>query len=311
MSSRSPLTYYDREKGVLLEEEIYAGAFLDWSYNSRPGRFLTDVLFRRRWVSRAYGWLQNTRWSRRRIRPFVERMNVDVEEITRPLSEFRSFSDFFEREIDLSHRNIVREPGVCISPADGRALAYPRVESDRTFRIKRASFNLRQLLCDDTLARRYDGGSVFITRLYLSDYHHFHFPDRGRPGPATGIDGGYSAVSPYARRTLVPFYTENYRMVSQFDSDNFGRIAFVEIGAFTVGSIKQCYMAGQPVDRAARKGIFQLCGSTVVMLFEPGRIDFDDDLVANTDNETETYVKLGDSIGRQTGIARKIVPRTE
>jgi phosphatidylserine decarboxylase len=304
MSDRSPLTYYDREKGALLDEEIYAGGFLDWSYNSRIGRLLTDRLFQKRWVSRAYGWVQSTRWSRRRIRPFVERMNIDVEEIVRPLSEFRSFGEFFEREIDLSRRKILRAPEVCIAPADGRALAYHRVESDRTYRIKRATFNLQQLLGDEELARRYHGGSVFITRLYLSDYHHFHFPDSGVPGTAKSIKGGYYAVSPYARRALVPLYTENFRMVSQLNSDHFGRITIVEIGAFTVGSIKQCYEPGQRVDRATRKGIFELGGSTVVMLFEPDRIQFDDDLIDNTENEVETYVKLGDSIGWQSRSRR-------
>jgi phosphatidylserine decarboxylase len=243
--------------------------------------------------------------------PFVKRMNVDVEEIVRPLSEFRSFSEFFAREIDLSRREIRREPEVCIAPADGRALAYHQIESHRTYRIKRATFNLQQLVGDEVLARRYHNGSVFITRLYLSDYHHFHFPDSGVPGPAKSIDGGYYAVSPYARRKLVPFYTENHRMVSQLDSDNFGQIVIVEIGAFTVGSIKQCYESGQPVDRATRKGFFELGGSTVVMLFEPDRILFEDDLVENTGNEIETYVKLGDSIGRQPGSKGKIVPGDE
>ncbi|MBK5096337.1 MAG: phosphatidylserine decarboxylase [Gemmatimonadetes bacterium] len=301
MNDRNPLSYYDRETGAIRDEEIYADVFLDWCYNSRSGRFLTDVLFRRRWISRVYGASQRTRWSRRRIGPFVRRLNVDVDEIVRPLSEFRDFSEFFVREIDLSHRTIRLEPDVCISPADGRALAYTRLESDRTFRIKRSSFNLRQMLGDDALAGRYEGGSLFITRLYLSDYHHFHFPDSGTPGPARAISGGYHAVSPYARRSLVPFFTENFRMVSQFDSISFGLITFVEIGAFTVGSIRQCYEAGQSVERATRKGFFELGGSTVAMLFEPGRIRFDDDLTTHTRNGIETYVKLGDSIGRRPG----------
>ena len=51
--------------------------------------------------------------------PFIERMNVNVEEIVRPLSEFRNFSEFFAREIDLSRRKIRREHEVCIAPADG------------------------------------------------------------------------------------------------------------------------------------------------------------------------------------------------
>ena len=227
MNPHDPLTYFDREQGVFLDEEVYARGFLDWSYNSRPGRFLTDALFRRRWVSRLYGWFQKTRWSRRRILPFVQRLRIHVEEIVRPLSDFENFNDFFTREIDLSRRTIRHEPDVCISPADGRALAYSQVDGDGTFRIKRADFNLRRLLCDDALVERYGGGSMFITRLYLRDYHHFHFPDSGTPGPARAIDGGYYAVSPYARRSLVPFYTENYRMVSQLESDHFGPIAFV------------------------------------------------------------------------------------
>ncbi|MDH3216236.1 MAG: phosphatidylserine decarboxylase, partial [Candidatus Krumholzibacteria bacterium] len=139
------------------------------------------------------------------------------------------------------------------------------------------------------------------SRLYLSDYHHFHFADSGIPGEAVSIPGKYYAVSPYARRALVPFYTENHRMVTTFDSDHFGRMILVEIGAFTVGSIQQHYQPGMRVAKGARKGVFELGGSTVVLLFPPGAITFDGDLLAHTKDEIETYVQLGDSIGRTPG----------
>ena len=296
---RNPLTYYDREQGKLLNEKIYADAFLDWSYNTVFGRLLTDTIFRQRWVSRLYGWLQKTRWSRRRIKPFVRQLDVNVDEILCPLDEFESFNDFFIREVDLSQRTIQWAPDVCVSPADGRALAYPAIERDTTFRIKRATFNLRELLGDDDLAEHFANGSMFITRLYLRDYHHFHFPDGGTPEPSRTIAGGLYAVSPYARRTLVPFYAENHRMLTRFESDQFGAMVLIEVGAFTVGSIQQRFQAGRHVEKMKRKGLFELGGSTVVLLFRTGRIVFDDDLIANTRNDIETYVRLGDSIGRK------------
>jgi hypothetical protein len=37
------------------------------------------------------------------------------------------------------------------------------------------------------------------------------------------------------------------------------------------------------------------------MLFEPGLIEFDEDLVSHTRNGLETYVRLGDSIGSRPG----------
>lgn len=299
MTKRNPLTYYNRGQGKLLDDEIYADAFLDWSYNTAFGRLLTDTVFRHRWVSRLYGWFQKTRWSRRRIKPFVQQLGVNVDEIVRPLDEFESFNDFFIREIDLSRRTMRWDPDVCISPADGRALVYPFIEPDATFRIKRATFNLRELLSDDNLAERFAGGSMFITRLYLRDYHHFHFPDGGTPGPSRTIAGGLYAVSPYARRALVPFYAENQRMLTRFESEHFGSMALVEVGAFTVGSIRQRFQAEQHVEKAQRKGLFELGGSTVVLLFETDKIVFDDDLIANTRDDIETYVRLGDSIGRK------------
>ncbi len=309
MTDHGPLVYLDRETGALREEKVLAGPFLDWCYNSGSGRLFTDLVLRRRWFSCAYGHLQRTRWSRRRIGPFVERFAVDVDDIGRPLSEFGSFAAFFEREIDLSRRPVRGEPDVCIAPADGRVLAVPRVTRADRFRIKQAEFDLERMLADDRMARRYDGGSLFLTRLYLSDYHHFHFPDGGTPGDTRSIGGTYHAVSPYARHAVVPVLTENYRMVCELSSDGFGTIAMVEIGAMTVGSIRQCYEAGVPVERGARKGVFALGGSTVAMLFEPGRIRFDEDLVRNTRDGLETYVKLGESIGRRPAGVRND-PRT-
>ena len=290
--------YYDRGSGELKSDPVFAGAFLFWSYNTLLGQWATDLLFRQKAISRLYGWLHRQGWSAGKIRRFVRALNVNIDESARPLEDFTDFNEFFTRQIDLSKRPIHRDDSVCISPSDGRTLAYRGVEADKTFRIKRGRFNLRQLLRDETLTEQFTGGSMVISRLYLSDYHHFHFPDSGIPREARPIQGKYYAVSPYATRTLVPFYTENHRMVTILESDHFGKIAMVEVGAFTVGSIQQRYQPGAHVAKGARKGFFQLGGSTVVLLFSKGAIELDADLCRNTRSDLETYVQMGDSIGK-------------
>ena len=292
---------YDRAEKRLVSERIYGERFLSWSYRTRSGSFLTDLIFRHKFVSGIYGWLNRQAPSRWKIKPFVKKMNLDLQESIPPLEDFKSFNDFFTRKIDLSKRPIHPHPHVCTAPVDGRVMAFRAVEADRTFRIKRSTFNLSQFLRDDGLVKQFAGGSMIISRLCLSDYHHFHFPDSGIPRAAVPIRGKVYAGGPYSLERLVPFYTENYRMVTLFDSDHFDQMAMVEVGAFTVGSIRQRYVPGIHVLKGARKGIFELGGSTVVLLFQRGVIELDDDLLRNSRNEVETYVRLGDSLGRRPG----------
>lgn len=298
MNEHFNLTYYDRSTGALLTEPVYAGPFLFWSYNSRPGRIITDLFFKQRVVSKLYGWLHKQRWSKQKVESFARQMKINVDELLQPLEDFADFNDFFTREIDLSKRPIISDPAVCIAPTDGKVLVYPAVPFDMTFRIKTGLFNLRRFLKDDALAKTYTDGSMMISRLSLRDYHHIHFPDSGIPQKFVPIEGKYYAVGPYALRAPLPFYTENRRLLTLLASDHFGRIAIVEVGGFTVGSIQQRYQPDCHIAKGAHKGFFELGGSTVVLLFERGALQFDEDLCFKTMAGIETFVKFGDSIGR-------------
>jgi phosphatidylserine decarboxylase len=226
---------------------------------------------------------------------------VNLDELERPLEDFSSFNAFFTRKIDLSRRPMIYDPHVCIAPVDGKVLVYPAVKPNMTFRIKRSTFNLRRFLGSDGLSEQFAGGSMVISRLSLADYHHIHFPDSGIPRQAISIPGNYNASGPYSLHTLFPFYTENHRMMTLFDSDHFGQMMIVEIGALTVGSIQQRFLSDSRVTRGARKGYFELGGSTVVMLFQKGMINLDEDLRTNTRKDIETSVRFGDSIGNRPG----------
>lgn len=294
------IVYRDRATGMLEREPVYAGAFLYWLYNTRPGVAMNALFFRRRLFSDLYGRLQRTGWSRRRIRRFVERLGVDLSEARMGPDGFRSFRDFFVREIDLSRRPIDRHPDTIVAPADGKVLAFRDLDPGRRFRVKRSVFDLAGCLGDDGLAARYAGGALVIQRLTLRDYHHFHFPVDGIPGQTCSLPGRYEAGGPYSLQSLVPFYGENHRQVTLIGTERLGQVAMVEVGAMTVGTIRQRYRPGRAVKRGDEKGHFDLGGSTIVLVFEPGAVRLDEDLCASTREEIETYVRMGERIGAAT-----------
>jgi phosphatidylserine decarboxylase len=73
----------------------------------------------------------------------------------------------------------------------------------------------------------------------------------------------------------------------------------VEVGALTVGSIRQRFAPGVRVAKGDPKGFFELGGSTMVLLFRPGAIELDLELCALTAREVECYVRMGRPLGRR------------
>jgi phosphatidylserine decarboxylase len=299
MMTSLPTAYIDRRTGCLIKEPIFARGFLDWSYNTAVGRTITRLLLSRRIISHLYGWFHKQRWSRGKIAKFVNRFDIDMSESIFPVDGFTSFNAFFTRRIDMAQRPIDPRPDVLVSPTDSRVLVYPEIQAGDEFPIKRSVFNLKRFLRDDTLAESYNGGTLIVCRLYLSDYHHFHFPDSGVASSTQSINGRCYAVSPYGN-PHPPFYSENVRDITRFNSEHFGDLLLVEIGAFTVGSIHQRYTPNQTVTKGTRKGYFEIGGSTVAMLLRSGSILIEDDLIANSRQGYETYLQVGEPIGRAT-----------
>lgn len=91
----------------------------------------------------------------------------------------------------------------------------------------------------------------------------------------------------------------------------------VFVGAMMVGSIIMTVREGDPVQRAdevrelcqtsesladlvVQLGYFAFGGSTIVCLWEPGVVRFDEDLVENSRHSLETLVRVGMRIGVAT-----------
>lgn len=93
--------------------------------------------------------------------------------------------------------------------------------------------------------------------------------------------------------------TTNVRRVYRLQTSNNNTIVtMVAIGAMLVGSIVTTAMPGEPLKKGAELGYFAFGGSTIVVLFPAGSVQFDADLVRNSvGNPVETFVKMGTGIG--------------
>jgi len=95
----------------------------------------------------------------------------------------------------------------------------------------------------------------------------------------------------------MPFYRENVRAFTEITSDRYGPVLMTEIGSFAVASIHQSVAPGVRVDAGAHKGHFALGASTIVLLFRPGAVRFDEDLMRRSAEGMESRVLMGERIG--------------
>jgi len=245
--------------------------------------------------------------SARDIIPFVGFHRLDVDEILDPIGSFRTFNQFFYRKLKPSARpvELPDDPYRLVSGADCRLMAFESVNDATRLWIKGREFTVARLLGDayQGQTERYIGGAVAIFRLAPQDYHRFHSPVDGTIGPMTYISGEYYTVNPQAIRTALDVYGENVRKIVPIDSPAFGRVMAVCVGAMMVGSIQTTVEEGEQVKRGQEFGYFAFGGSTIVLLFEKGVVEWDEDLLINGRASLETLVRVGMGIGRSRRIS--------
>lgn len=290
------INYIDRKTGQKCIEKVYGHKALSLLYGDGMwkglfSKMVLPLLAHLPFFSKFYGYLQKRPGSAKKIAPFVKAYGIDESEFVE--RRFSSFNDFFIRKLKLERRQVVANPNVLAMPADGRYLVYPEFEQ---FIVKGQEFSICEFLHDTAWGNRYCTGSMAIIRLCPTDYHRFHFPCDGIASEARLINGPLYSVNPMALRKRIGILAENKRMITEIETERFGTILFVEIGATSVGSIHQTFTPG-PVKKGAEKGYFEFGGSCIVLLFEQGRITFDADLVANTKKGLETKANFGESIG--------------
>lgn len=293
MSASNPIVFRDRQGNELIEATPGAG-FLNFLYGGLFGKLGLWLMVKRKYFSVSFGKYMSSSLSKSKIQPFIDQYQMDMSPYIIPEGGFKHFNDFFYRKIKPEFRPIGEG---LVSPADGRVLAFQEISDVQKFFIKGSEFDLKSFLQDDTLAAKYDGGSMVIVRLAPVDYHRYHFPCSGKVGTDKHIKGSLYSVSPLALQKSLRIFLENKRAYCLQESDEFGTVLIADVGATLTGSIINTYKPNSVVNKGDEKGHFAFGGSTTVVLVEKGKVKLADDILGNTKAGFETYLKMGETIG--------------
>lgn len=289
----------NRKSGEKFIEKIYGEDAMKIFYGSPTAAAFTSKFLTKKWLSNIYGAFNDSGASKHKIEEFVTQMNIDVTECEKDISEYSSFNDFFARKLHSRARTINRLTNSIISPGDGRILVFPKINESTLSYVKWAPIKLMDLFHgNESLAQRYKNGSCAVLRLCPSDYHRFHFPVSGKANVTKVIPGLLHSVNPYALEQNIPVYCLNKRTICELDSDHFGKVLIMEVGALFVGTIVQTYRPAIQVEKGDEKGYFKFGGSTCILFFEHGIMNFDSDLVHSSTQGHETLVLMGEKIGQ-------------
>ncbi|MGJ8695836.1 MAG: phosphatidylserine decarboxylase [Verrucomicrobiaceae bacterium] len=291
-----PIQYLNRETGQIETEQVYGEGFLKWAYGNPLGKIALHAFVKRPFFSKWYGNRMNQPKTAEKVAPFLETYRLGSDDFVKRPDQFTSFNDFFYRKLKPTARPLADSPVVL--PADGRHLGFAKASEITSVFIKGQQFDLPALLGSPELAARYQDGPLLLSRLCPVDYHRFHFPCAGTPGETRTLNGPLFSVSPIALRQRLAYLWENKRTITELKTESFGTVLCMEIGATCVGSIHQTFTPGQPVAKGDEKGYFAFGGSSTLLLFEPGTVTLDPDLLDSSSKQMELYAKVGTSCAR-------------
>jgi phosphatidylserine decarboxylase len=272
-------------------------------------------------LSRAFGRLADAPLPRPLRRPvlgaFARAVGANVDECELPLEEYPSLNRFFVRRLREGCRAWPGDPRAAGSPVDGAFGQVGQVTEGKLIQAKGRLYTLASLLDDGDEWQRFEGGAFATVYLSPKDYHHIHAPCGGVVARARHIPGALLPVNAPAVAHLPDLFARNERLVAYIDG-LLGRVAMVAVGAYNVGRISAAFdPAWNAPDGASswvtnRRGLaaatktyeppvpvqqgdpfmtFHL-GSTIVLVFEPGRVQLGEAAVPGAP------VRLGSVIAR-------------
>ena len=260
-------------------------------YKTACGRAMLKILASPS-VSRICGRFLDSKASKGLAKRYIKKNHIVPEDYYG--WPYRSFNSCFTRKIREEKRPIAEDPAALIAPCDGYLSAY-KIDSGTVLPIKQSSYTLSSLLENSELADRYNDGTCLVFRLNVNNYHRYCYIDEGIKGGNTFIPGRLHSVRPVALEKY-PVFVRNSREYTVMDTEHFGTVTQVEVGAMLVGKIKNYHGTYAP-RRGEEKGLFEYGGSTIILLFEKGAVSLDESLFTDTVQHIERPVRLGEAIG--------------
>jgi len=242
--------------------------------------------------------------SAKQIRSFVDFYDIDMNDFEpSSLKDYETFDDFFVRQHASGSRPIydADDGSKAIIVADSRVVVYPTLHETKKLWIKGKHFSIEELVLNKERAKAWNNCSIASFRLSPQDYHRYHSPVSGTVKWFNAIGGDYYQVDPICLSSRVDILTRNARCCIGIDTEEFGSVLFVAIGATDVGTVEiseKFRTKGSTIRKGDEVGLFQFGGSSIIVAFQEGRIYFDKDLLGLSRQRTMVDVEVGMSLGK-------------
>lgn len=260
-------------------------------YKTIPGRLVLKVLTLPVF-SKTAGFILDRKISKVLIRPFKYFAKIDMHDYKK--ARYKSFNDFFTRDVRSEMRPIDRKPSHLISPCDGKLSVYEMTPKAR-INIKNSTYTLESILKNKKLAKKYKNGTCLVIRLSVDNFHRYCYIDNGKKEKNIFIKGRLHTVNPIAFENYKVF-KENSREYTILHTENFGDVIHMEVGALLVGRIKN-HDGKCKIKRGKEKGKFEYGGSTVILFFEKDTVNIQERFKKATALGLESPVLMGEFIG--------------
>lgn len=267
---------------------------LSFLYNTYIGRIILKPLVKSKIISCLIGKYMDSFLSKIIIKPFIKVNNINMDEFIK--ENYKCFNEFFIRKIKPENRVINKDKNALISPCDSK-LTYYKINKNSTFKVKNSLYTVFSLLKDEALSKEYEDGMLLVFRLSPDDYHRYCFIDNGSIISNYKIKGLFHSVNKIVYDKCKVF-KENTRECTVIKTKNFDKIIQIEVGALLVGKINN-YKTYSNITKGLEKGYFMYGGSTIIIIVKKGIVKIDKEIINNSKNGLETYVKYGEKIGEK------------
>jgi|TARA_R110001583_G_scaffold7158_1_gene35565 phosphatidylserine decarboxylase len=260
------------------------------------------------------GWLTT-----KLIDVFINAYGINMNEAKlKKASDFKTFNDFFTRELEDGARIIDPDSDTLCYPVDGAISQQGDIVEGKLIQAKGFNYSLTSLLGGDArTAAPFQKGKFSCIYLAPKDYHRIHMPMAATLREMIYVPGELFSVNPLTANNVPNLFARNERVVTIFDTEH-GALAMVLVGATIVASIETTWAgtitppAGSDIfrwqypakgsdtitfEKGDEMGRFKL-GSTVVSTFAPNMVDF------TPEAGPETVTRLGD-------LYAKLIPKND
>lgn len=296
------INYFNRRTQRLETELVYGDGAIKFIYDNSFGQMLAPMIASKS-VSQLYGSYQDWPISSNKVPPFVEKFNIDLSiykagsvPAEKKENSYKTFNEFFIREFEENKRNFINDEKTMPAFCEARYYGHQEVNDNVQIPVKGKLLKSNDLLGGSKWSPTFDGGPLLIARLCPVDYHRYHYPLSGKTLDSFQINGQYHSVNPLALTAKPEIFIVNERRASILETEKFGKLAYIEVGAAMVGKIVQSHDEAKPHNRGDEKGYFLFGGSTVILLGEKGKWSPSEDIISNTANGIETYLHLGEEV---------------